>query len=741
MPMLASANPLGECPGQELLLQFDLGMLPDGELARIEFHVSSCDQCVETLHKLQVTSSDDPVVACLKHYLQGPSPPVSPEYAEMEARARMLGGDDVVREVETWGRDLEDDIRRMVGRRIGPYEVLGKVGRGGMGIVYKAWQRPLDRPVAIKMILAGHHASAPTVARFLREGRAVARLAHPNVVRVHDLGDHEGLPYLSMEFIDGESLEANLGDGPMELRAAAALVATLAKAVAYAHNQGVVHRDLKPANILLTREGVPKITDFGLAKFLDPDAAGDSPVVLTETDTILGTPSYMAPEQADGRSADISTATDVYALGAILYALLTGRPPFVGEAKIKVLERVRSAEPIPPSRLRPEVPSWLEAICLTCLEKSPSRRFSSAQALADDLERWLRNERPRGTPSGLTRLGRTVRKRRHHFASAGAILSIIAGVALHDPDRAAERIQSELAHGRAGVALHDPDRAAERIQSELAHGRAVSLVGKSGEPDWFRWRSGKFGTQTELGDDRAWTISSWNQAILELVPDPQVESYRLIAQVRHDKSDRQGDVGLYFGYTQYRFNSLDLHYLTYLSFNSIISRADHLAFLPAHVNRPAVAPDNVVSLRSYLVFEPSNGISFSRCLGLASGPAFKPGGPNLTRWHDLEIVVTPSSVTCSWDDGQPFTVPTTRIQAASDGHLKTSTLPPRAPLPRGFLPKYDVRGGIGLYVFKGSAAFRSVKLTPLKSSRLGPPTPATGDHRREVVHHRASRED
>jgi serine/threonine protein kinase len=717
MPTLVSPHPTGECPDRDLLLQFDLGKLSDGDLVRVDLHVSSCDRCVETLHKLQTKSSDDPVVACLKEYFRGPLPPISPEYAEMEARARMIGGDDEVREVKAWGRDLEDESRRMIGRRIGPYEVLGKVGRGGMGIVYKAWQRPLDRSVAIKMILAGHHASAPTVARFLREGKAVARLGHPNVVQVHDLGEHEGLPYLSMEFIDGGSLEANLSDGPMELRAAAGLVATLAEAVAYAHSQGVVHRDLKPANVLLTREGVPKIADFGLAKLLDPEAAGDPPVVLTETDSILGTPSYMAPEQAEGRSADISKATDVYALGAILYALLAGRPPFVGETKLKILERVRSAQPIPPSRLRPEVPFWLEAICLTCLEKSPSRRFSSAQALADDLERWLRNERPQGTPSGLTRLGRTVRKKRHHFAGVGAILSIIAG-----------------------FALHNPDRAAERIQSELAHGRPVTLVGTSGEPNWFRWQSGKFGTQTELGDDRAWTISSWNQALLELVPDPQVENYRFSAQVRHDKSDRQGAVGLYFGHKQYHFSSFDLQFFTYLSFNGVSGNADSLAILPAYVKRSAVAPGNVVSLRSYLVFEPSDGNDFGRRLGLATGPSFQPGGPNLTRWHDLEIVVTPSSVTCSWDDGQPFTVPTKRIQRTSDEHLETSALPPRAPLPRGFLPKYDVRGGIGLYVWRGSAAFRSVKITPLKLARPGPLAPAAGDPHREVVHHRASRE-
>jgi serine/threonine protein kinase len=694
MPMLASANPLGECPGQELLLQFDLGMLPDGELARIEFHVSSCDQCVETLHKLQVTSSDDPVVACLKHYLQGPSPPVSPEYAEMEARARMLGGDDVVREVETWGRDLEDDIRRMVGRRIGPYEVLGKVGRGGMGIVYKAWQRGLERSVAIKMILAGHHASAPTVARFLREGKAVARLGHPNIVQVYDLGEHEGLPYLSMEFVDGGSLEANLSDDrPMEPRAAAALVATLAEAVEYAHNHGVVHRDLKPANVLVTREGIPQITDFGLAKLLDPRAAGEAPDVLTETDAILGTASYMAPEQAEGRPADISGATDIYALGAILYALLTGRPPFVGETKLKILERVRSAQPIPPSRLRPEVPFWLEAICLTCLEKAPSRRFSSAQALADDLGRWLRDERPQGTPGPLTRFGRTVRKNLVIVVCGGGFFSALAG-----------------------FSLHDPDRAVARIQKDLAHGRAVSLIGKTGIPDWSRWRSGKAGSQLGLAPDRTCTISSWGHVLLELLPDPQFASYRVTAQVRHDKSDLMGEVGLYFAHKEYPRRPTNLQFFTQISFNAAIA-TEPVQFqqLPNGVTKPRPSLGNPVQLLPHLLTEEAEPPYVDRRLPGLLGARFKLSGQEEGRWSELEIIVTPARITAVWN-GQRFVVNPSELQQGIQRNL--TTFPP-APgeLPAGCVPKFETRGGLGLYVWRGTASFREVTVSPLNPSR------------------------
>jgi serine/threonine-protein kinase len=274
------------------------------------------------------------------------------------------------------------------------YQILGELGRGGMGVVYKAQQMGLKRPVALKMILAGSHAGAEDLARFRREAEAIARLQHPNIVQVYEVGEHNGLPFFSLEFAESGSLAAKLNGTPLPPLEAARLVETLAGAVQAAHQRGVIHRDLKPANVLLTAEGTPKITDFGLAKKLD-EAAGQ-----TQSGAILGTPSYMAPEQAGGRTKDLGPATDVYALGAILYELLTGRPPFKAANSLDTLRLVLEQEPVRPRQLQPHVPRDLETICLKCLHKSPQHRYASAVALAEDLECWLAGKLISARPVG-----------------------------------------------------------------------------------------------------------------------------------------------------------------------------------------------------------------------------------------------------------------------------------------------------------------------------------------------------
>jgi serine/threonine protein kinase/WD40 repeat protein len=263
------------------------------------------------------------------------------------------------------------------------YEVLGELGRGGMGVVYRARQVGLDRLVALKVVRAGAHAGPEELARFRREAEAIARLRHPNVVEVYEVGDRDGLPYFSMELCGGGSLAQQLAGGPLAPRRAAELVETLARAVQTAHEAGIVHRDLKPANVLLTADGTPKITDFGLAKKRD-DGASE----LTASGVILGTPAYMAPEQASGDGKHVGPAADVWALGTILYELLTGRPPFRAATPFDTLMQVLSDAPEPPARLRPGVPAALDAICLRCLEKKPARRYGSAAELADDLRRF-----------------------------------------------------------------------------------------------------------------------------------------------------------------------------------------------------------------------------------------------------------------------------------------------------------------------------------------------------------------
>jgi eukaryotic-like serine/threonine-protein kinase len=282
------------------------------------------------------------------------------------------------------------------------YEVLSELGRGGMGVVYKAQQTSLNRPVALKMIRDSAVAGPDQMARLRTEAAAAARLQHPHIVQVYDLYQHNGLPFYAMEYVPGGSLTQMIHRHPLPVRKAAEWLEQLARAVHYAHQQGIIHRDLKPANVLLTPDGTPKITDFGLAKQLDSQVAG-----VTPGSAVLGTPSYMAPEQATGRSKDIGPHTDVYALGTILYEMLTGRPPFEGETLMQTLDQVRFQEPAPPTQANPELPADLEAICLRCLAKEPHRRYPSAAALAEDLQRFLGGQsiaalQPRDTAEMVT---------------------------------------------------------------------------------------------------------------------------------------------------------------------------------------------------------------------------------------------------------------------------------------------------------------------------------------------------
>jgi serine/threonine protein kinase len=300
------------------------------------------------------------------------------------------------------------------------YDILEEIGRGGMGVVYRARQVSLRRIVALKMVLTGFQADQKDLSRFRAEATALARLQHPNIVQIYDVGEGAGRPYFVFEFVAGGSLAQYLGGKPQPVRPAAELVETLARAVQVAHANGVIHRDLKPANILLKGESggtssvsaplaslVPKITDFGLAKSMAPDGEVPDQHGPTITGELLGTPSYMAPEQAMMRHQPVGPATDVYALGAILYELLTGRPPFTGDSALTTVLQVLHKEPVSVTSLQPNVPRDLETICLKCLRKEPRQRYGSALELADDLQRFLNDEpvwaRPVGTAEKVSR--------------------------------------------------------------------------------------------------------------------------------------------------------------------------------------------------------------------------------------------------------------------------------------------------------------------------------------------------
>jgi WD40 repeat protein/Flp pilus assembly protein TadD/tRNA A-37 threonylcarbamoyl transferase component Bud32 len=299
------------------------------------------------------------------------------------------------------------------------YEILAELGRGGMGVVYKARQTRLNRLVALKMILSGAQAGADDLARFRTEAEAIARLQHPNIVQIHEVGEHEGKPFFSLEFCPGGSLDRRLAGTPLKPKAAARLIQTLARAMQAAHDKGVIHRDLKPANVLLAEDDTPKITDFGLAKKLDEEGK-------TATGAVMGTPSYMAPEQAGSAKGQVGPAADVYALGAILYECLTGRPPFKAATPLDTIMQVVGNEPVAPARLNAGVPRDLETICLKCLRKEPGQRYASAAALAEDLRRFRAGEAIAARPAGGgERLMKWVRRR-----PAAAALIAVSGLAL-----------------------------------------------------------------------------------------------------------------------------------------------------------------------------------------------------------------------------------------------------------------------------------------------------------------------
>src|SRR5262249_10032213 len=306
------------------------------------------------------------------------------------------------------------------------YEILGELGRGGMGVVYQARQVRLNRPCALKMILAGAHAHPEVAARFLAEARAIARLQHPHVVQIYHIGEAEGLPFLELEYVEGGSLDRQLDGIPWTPRRAARLAEQLARGTAEAHRLGIVHRDLKPGNVLLAGDGAAKITDFGLAKALGSDSG------LTRSESVLGSPSYMAPEQAEGRARQAGPAADIYAVGAILYELLTGRPPFRGPTALETLEQVKAAGPVSPSRLVPGLPRDLETICLKCLAKEPGQRYPAATELAEDLRRFQAGEPIRARRiGGAERAWRWCRRNPTVSGLVGGIaLALVLGMAV-----------------------------------------------------------------------------------------------------------------------------------------------------------------------------------------------------------------------------------------------------------------------------------------------------------------------
>lgn len=365
----------------------------------------------------------------------------------------------------------------------GDYELLEEIAHGGMGVVYKARQKSLDRIVALKLLLFGPHAPPESVKRFRAEAVATAALQHPNIVAIHEVGFCEGQHFLVMDFVEGPSLARLIGHQPLPAKWAAGCVKTIAEAIHYAHERGILHRDLKPSNVLMDAHDQPRVTDFGLAKRL----LGDSE--LTVTGQVLGSPNYMPPEQATGKRGTLSRRSDVYALGAILYHAMTGRPPFVGEGLAETVQQVLNVEPVSPRVLNPSLPADLETVCLKCLEKEPGKRYATAQMLAEELGRFLEGKPVLARP--VSRMAKVVRwcRRKPALATTIGLLLLVASVGLVSvlwQWRAAvtARAQSEHERYRAGIS------AAQTLIEHSQFDQARSILAREGVEAGRGWEWG-----------------------------------------------------------------------------------------------------------------------------------------------------------------------------------------------------------------------------------------------------------
>src|SRR6266403_992645 len=305
----------------------------------------------------------------------------------------------------------------------GDYELLEEIGRGGQGTVYRAHQKSLNRTVALKVIVPGPWTIATHLKRFRREAEAAANLDHPGILPIYEIGERDGCCYFSTKFVEGGQLDQIVGRAPQSIRQSAELIAKVARTVHYAHEHGILHRDIKPGNILLDANGEPHLTDFGLARLVESESS------VTHTLDVLGTPSYMAPEQAVGNNTAVSSVTDIYGLGAVLYRLLTGHPPFAGGTTYETIKLVLDTEPRQPRLLNPKIDRDLSTICLKCLEKDPKRRYPSALALAEDLEHWLKHEPIVARHAGIFTRGKKWVRRNPTSALLGTSLVGLAAAA------------------------------------------------------------------------------------------------------------------------------------------------------------------------------------------------------------------------------------------------------------------------------------------------------------------------
>jgi serine/threonine-protein kinase len=659
----------GGCLNREMLAAYNLGRIPAALLDSVAEHLSQCKHCESTLQLLQ--GEKDTLLRNLEQYLSG---------ASLSA-----GEDDSAVSNDCAGTQPLPGAVAGLGplpRRFGQYEILEKLGKGGM---YKARQLRPNRLVALKIPLYAPLPGTESFERFQIESQAIARLQHENIVRIYECGEQDGFPYFSMEYMEAGSLAKALSESPLPQRQAAQLVLTLAQAVHFAHEQGVLHRDLKPANVLLGANGAVKLTDFGLAKLQDVDDG------QTKSDAILGTAKYMSPEQARGGSKHVGRPADVYGLGAILYEALTGRPPFQGDTHRDILDLVESQLPVPPSRLRPGISRALEAICLKCLEKPPGKRYASAEKLAEDLRCWMERKPTQARPPRWpTRLYRGAR--RHAIALSIGIVLLVGSVSLY---------------------WLDADRPIKAILRDLSRGQPVTLIGETGKPLWFRVRVGEESTQVSLAGDGTFSVHSWALCLLELVPDPQHRHYCVQGDICHKESDLVGEVGIYLAHSAHPGPQAEIQAFAQLSFNDVRSIFDRYNRIPPNFPKPPPPKGNPVSLSPHIYSAGREGEMCNQQAGLGgiAGAYFKAAGVGGGPWHQFQLIVTPENVRGFWDDQLVGDLPVPVVIEHMNRTL--AQLCPADPSVQHVPPERWLRGSLGLYVQRGSAQFRSVNIRPL----------------------------
>jgi serine/threonine-protein kinase len=594
-------------------------------------------------------------------------------------------------------------------RCLGDYDLLGEIRRGGMGVVYKARQRSLNRIVALKTLRTGPDASLAEVQRFRNEAEQAANLDHSHIVPIYEVNEFYGLVYFSMKLFEGGSLSDNLGRFTNDPRASARLLVQVARAVHHAHQRGILHRDLKPANILLDKDGQPHVGDFGLAKRLPladgglqtkdeqaadtslsslPHSAHRTPHSdLTEAGAVVGTPGYMAPEQAAGARV-LTTAADVYGLGAVLYKLLTGRPPFDGSNREETVRRVRAEEPKPPRTLAPRVDPRLEAVCLKCLRKDPDRRYASAEALAEDLERWLTGEPPLAWPQPWRlRAWRAVRR---HLAVCAIVAVCAFGAAL-----------AVLA------AYYDPDRPLHQARARLARGEPVTFVGETGPPAWWGWNSGEDATTLTRRKDRPFALATLAAGQFKLLPDPGTDRFRFRAEIRHDEAVQIGEVGLYFGFHTDPTPTGVAHFWCELTFAD--SGGAARMHWPRGQELKGPPTFNRLHLRVFRRLEPEGRqLPISTPIFLTYLPAPN-AGPS--PWRKVAVEVTPERVRVFWE-GQAIPKGEISVDGLNQHVNNTYKLITRGN--PGALFAFAPRGAFGLFVSRGKASFRNVAVEPIR---------------------------